>query len=68
MRILRFAARVASKLYNEFGPEAVDRRVRATAHMVENPMASLVLAVLLIGPELVPPELFGPELWSQLFE
>jgi len=67
MSRLRFAAQVASKMNNEFGPEAVDRRIRARSRMLENPMLGLALAVVMIGPEHAPPDLFGPQMWDELF-
>jgi len=67
MSRLRFAGQVSSKLNNEFGPEAVERRIRARSRMQENPMLGLALAVVMIGPEHAPPDLFGPQMWQELF-
>jgi 2-polyprenyl-6-methoxyphenol hydroxylase-like FAD-dependent oxidoreductase len=67
MSNLRFAARVASKLNNEFGPEAVERRVRAKTRMAEDPMLGLAQAVIMIGPEHAPEGLLGANTWEALF-
>jgi len=67
MSNLRFAGRVASKLNNEFGPEAVECRVRAKARMAEDPMLGLAQAVIMIGPEHVPEGLLGASTWEALF-
>jgi 2-polyprenyl-6-methoxyphenol hydroxylase-like FAD-dependent oxidoreductase len=67
MSNLRFAGRVASKLNNEFGPEAVGRRVRAKSRMAENPMLGLAQAVIMIGPEHAPEGLLGASTWEALF-
>ena len=67
MSNLRFAGRVASKVNNEFGPEAVERRVRAKARMAENPMLGLAQAVIMIGPEHAPEGLLGANTWEALF-
>jgi menaquinone-9 beta-reductase len=64
---LRFAGRVAAKLNNEFGPEAVERRVRAKARMAEDPMLGLAQAVIMIGPEHAPEGLLGASTWEALF-
>jgi menaquinone-9 beta-reductase len=67
MSNLRFAARVASKLNNEFGPEAVERRVRAKTRMAEDPTLGLAQAVAMIGPEHAPEGLLGASIWEALF-
>jgi 2-polyprenyl-6-methoxyphenol hydroxylase-like FAD-dependent oxidoreductase len=67
MSNLRFAARVASKLNNEFGSEAVERRVRAKTLMAEDPMLGLAQAIIMIGPEHAPEGLLGASTWEALF-
>jgi menaquinone-9 beta-reductase len=67
MSNLRFAARVASKIHSEFGPEAVESRVRAKSRMVENPMLGLAQAIIMIGPEHTPEGFLGPDTWEALF-
>ena len=67
MSNLRFAARVSSKINNEFGPEAVASRVRAKSRMVENPMLGLALAIIMIGPEHAPEGFLGSDTWAALF-
>lgn len=67
MNNLRFAAQVASKLNNEFGPEAVEHRVRAKSRMAEDPMLGLAQAIIMIGPEHAPEGLLGASTWEALF-
>ena len=67
MSNLRFAARVASKVNNEFGPEAVERRIQAKARMAEDRMLGLAQAIIMIGPEHAPDGLLGPSTWDTLF-
>ena len=64
---LRFAARVSSKMNNEFGPEAVQRRLRAKRRMAEDPMLGLAQAVVMIGPEHAPEGYLGAATWEALF-
>jgi menaquinone-9 beta-reductase len=67
MSNLRFAGRVSSKLKNEFGPGAVESRVRARARMVDQPMLGLAQAIIMIGPEHAPDGFLGPSTWDALF-
>jgi|SRR3984957_2948570 len=67
MSNLRFAAKVSSKINNEFGPEAVECRVRAKSRMADNPMLGLAQAVVMIGPEYAPEGLLGSDTWDALF-
>ena len=67
MSNLRFAARVASKVNNEFGPEAVKRRIQAKARMAEDRMLGLAQAIIMIGPEHAPDGLLGASTWEALF-
>jgi len=67
MSNLRFAARVSSKMNNEFGPEAIESRVRAKSRMAENPMLGLSQAIIMIGPEHAPEGLLGNDTWETLF-
>lgn len=67
MSNLRFAGRVASKVNNEFGPEAVERRIRAKARMAEDPVLGLAQAIIMIGPEHAPDGLLGASTWEALF-
>jgi 2-polyprenyl-6-methoxyphenol hydroxylase-like FAD-dependent oxidoreductase len=67
MSNLLFAARVSSKINNEFGPEAVECRLRAKARMLEDPMLGLAQAIVMIGPEHAPEGFLGPDTWEALF-
>jgi menaquinone-9 beta-reductase len=67
MSNLRFAGRVASKLNNEFGPDAVECRVRAKARMAEDAMLGLAQAVIMVGPEHAPEGHLGADTWEALF-
>jgi 2-polyprenyl-6-methoxyphenol hydroxylase-like FAD-dependent oxidoreductase len=58
MRRLRFGARLQSAIYNEFGPDAADRRLRAWARFAAEPELALVMAANLLGPEVPPPEAY----------
>ena len=61
LRRLRFAAQVQSALYNEFTPEARERRIRAHARFAEDPMLMMTLLSVMVGPEVPAPEHFGEE-------
>ena len=61
MRRLRFGARLQAVIYNEFGPEADARRLRAFARFAEDPELSLPLLCAMTGPEMAPPEVFTDE-------
>ncbi len=52
---------------NEFGPEAVERRIRAKARMAEDPVLGLAQAIIMIGPEHAPDGLLGASTWEALF-
>jgi 2-polyprenyl-6-methoxyphenol hydroxylase-like FAD-dependent oxidoreductase len=67
MSNLRFAAKVSSKINNEFGPEAVEVRVRAKSRIQENPMLGLAQAIVMIGPEHAPQGFLGDGSWEALF-
>ena len=67
MENLRFAARVSSKMKNEFGADAVAVRVRARDRMAQNPLLSLSQAIIMIGPEHAPEGFLGPAVWEELF-
>lgn len=67
MSNLRFAARVSSKMNNEFGPEAVESRTRAKTRMVEDPMLGLAQAIIMMGPEHAPEGFLGTSTWESLF-
>lgn len=67
MSNLRFAARVSSKMNNEFGPEAVECRTRARTRMVEDRMLGLAQAIIMIGPEYAPEGFLGTSTWEALF-
>jgi 2-polyprenyl-6-methoxyphenol hydroxylase-like FAD-dependent oxidoreductase len=58
MRRLRFGASLQSAIFNEFGPAAAARRLRAWARFDAEPELSLAVASSLIGPELAPAEVF----------
>jgi 2-polyprenyl-6-methoxyphenol hydroxylase-like FAD-dependent oxidoreductase len=58
MRRLRFVARLASTLDNEFGPEAVERRRRAHERRRQDPTLMLTPLAAMIGPDAVPPLAF----------
>ena len=66
MRRLRFSARVSSVLNNEFGPDAIARRIRARARLRENPVLGLVSAVAFIGPEHAPESVFTDATFEQI--
>jgi len=67
MSNLRFAGRVATKINNEFGPEAVECRTRVKSRMAENPMLGLAQAIIMIGPEHAPEGFLGSDTWAALF-
>jgi hypothetical protein len=67
MRRLRLSARAASVLNNEFGPEAVARRIRARERMAADPMLMLLVAAVFVGPDVVPAESFSQATWDAVF-
>jgi 2-polyprenyl-6-methoxyphenol hydroxylase-like FAD-dependent oxidoreductase len=67
MRRLRIAGRASSVLNNEFGPEAVERRIRARERMAADPMLMLLVAAVFVGPDVVPAESFSQETWDAVF-
>lgn len=67
MSNLRFAANVASKMHCEFGPEAVEGRVRANSRIAKDPMLGLAQAIIMIGPEHAPEGFLGASTWDALF-
>ena len=67
MRRLRFAATISSTLFNEFGDEAHEQRVRAFERRAANPMLQLPGLATLIGPENVPATAFEPAIREQMF-
>ena len=58
MRRLRFGASMQSAIYNEFGPAAAARRLRAWSRFEAEPELSLPIVCSMIGPELAPAEVF----------
>ncbi|MBV8400869.1 MAG: FAD-dependent monooxygenase [Acetobacteraceae bacterium] len=60
MRRLRIAAQFAAVLRVEFGPEAAERRARATRRALAEGWPSPMLASL-TGPERLPSEAYAPE-------
>ena len=66
MRRLRFAAALAARLNNEFGPDAAVRRRRYRELLAGDPMLGMSTAAVMIGPELAPPDAFTPERWELL--
>ena len=67
MSNLRFAARVTSKINNEFGPEAVACRIEAKSRIAQDPMLGMAQVIVLIGPEHAPEGMLGPDMWDALF-
>ena len=51
LRRLRFSAQLQSALFNEFGEEARERRLRALGRFGENPDLMLSLLAVMVGPE-----------------
>jgi 2-polyprenyl-6-methoxyphenol hydroxylase-like FAD-dependent oxidoreductase len=68
MRRLRFGAGLQSAIYNEFGPEATARRLRAWARFAEDPELSLPIVCAMVGPEVPPPESFTEETRRRILE
>jgi 2-polyprenyl-6-methoxyphenol hydroxylase-like FAD-dependent oxidoreductase len=65
MRRLRIAAQFAAVLRVEFGPEAAERRARATRRALVEGWPSPIRASL-TGPDALPPEAYAPESLSAL--
>ena len=65
MRRLRIAARFATQLRVEFGPDAKARRARVTFRAAERRLSPY--PAVLVGPERLPPEAFLPETIEKLF-
>ncbi len=66
MRRLRFAARVASIIDSEFGPEAAARRRRVRALRAADPSLSLPTLGVMVGPENVPEFAFTDAVMERL--
>ena len=66
MRRLRFTAALVSRLQNEFGAEARERRQRFRAAIAADPSLALSSATAMIGPDFPPPDAFTPERWQLL--
>jgi 2-polyprenyl-6-methoxyphenol hydroxylase-like FAD-dependent oxidoreductase len=60
LRRLRFAARLTSRIFAEFGPEARERRAHAAEAIQRDPSLGLPLFIAFAGPESVPAEVFDP--------
>jgi len=58
MRRLRYSSRLLSILECEFGPEAAQRRARAVARMIEDPIFASAKMAAFVGPEVPPAEGF----------
>jgi 2-polyprenyl-6-methoxyphenol hydroxylase-like FAD-dependent oxidoreductase len=67
MRRLRFAARVQSIMFNEFGEEAKARRLRAIERQAANPMLAMSLLAVMVGPDALPEAAFDESVREQLF-
>ena len=68
MRRLRFGASVQSRIYNEFGPDAAARRLRAWERFEAEPELSLAVISSIIGPELAPPDVFTDDAWHRILD
>ena len=68
MRRLRFGASMQSAIFNEFGPDAAVRRLRAWDRMEAEPELSLPVVSSMIGPELAPPEVFTDDAWRRVLD
>ncbi|MFI5179571.1 MAG: FAD-dependent monooxygenase, partial [Vicinamibacterales bacterium] len=58
MRRLRFSAALQSRLENEFGPEALERRRRAHQRRAQDPTLMLPALATMLGPEKMPAAAF----------
>lgn len=66
MRRLRYSSRVLSVIECEFGPAAAERRARAVARMVADPILAAPKMAAFIGPEVPPAEGFTDEARARL--
>ena len=66
MRRLRFSAALQSRLENEFGAEAQERRRRAHARQQQNPLFLVPLLATMMGPDNLPAAAFEQSLAEQL--
>jgi 2-polyprenyl-6-methoxyphenol hydroxylase-like FAD-dependent oxidoreductase len=66
MRRLRWVNDVATTMRGEFGPEARDRRRRATERMRDDPSLTAFRRSTVAGPEQVPPEAFDDSVRERL--
>ncbi len=67
MRRLRFAAKLLATLDSEFGPEALERRIRIRKRATEDPTLMFPLAGVMAGPENVPAEFYTDAYWARVF-
>jgi 2-polyprenyl-6-methoxyphenol hydroxylase-like FAD-dependent oxidoreductase len=67
MRRLRFAAKVQSRVENEFGPEGEAARKRAYANRAADPTLMLPALATMVGPDAVPAVAFEDALLEKLF-
>ena len=68
MRRLRFGASMQSVIYNEFGPDAAARRLRAWQRFEVEPELSLPCISSMVGPELAPAEVFTDDAWHRVLD
>jgi 2-polyprenyl-6-methoxyphenol hydroxylase-like FAD-dependent oxidoreductase len=68
MRRLRFGASMQSVIFNEFGPDAAARRLRAWQRFEVEPELSLPLISSIVGPELAPAEVFTDDAWHRALD
>jgi 2-polyprenyl-6-methoxyphenol hydroxylase-like FAD-dependent oxidoreductase len=67
MRRLRFSAQLTATMFNEFGPEARERRMRASERQAANPVLQLAQLAAIIGPDAIPAPAFEESVREQLF-
>jgi 2-polyprenyl-6-methoxyphenol hydroxylase-like FAD-dependent oxidoreductase len=67
LRRLRFSAALQSRVENEFGPEATERRRLVRQRQSANPMLQLPLLATMLGPDRVPDVAFEDAVLDQLF-
>jgi 2-polyprenyl-6-methoxyphenol hydroxylase-like FAD-dependent oxidoreductase len=66
MRRLRFAAAMQSRIENEFGDDARERRRRVAERRQQDPTFTLPALAVMIGPEKLPPLAFEDSLTERL--
>ncbi len=67
LRRLRISARFVTNLYARFGTEAVERRTRAWARLVERPELAMLALAAFTGPDALPAEIFSEEGVERIF-